>query len=448
MNAEKIKNIPKESMNKETQEIIINIAKQLFLCYIIDERKIGKKRVQKIGKKISSEERDVIVSNEFPYLRKKQSFQNYLLEKYRKEENSTYKQYSKAVFSFLQETIYFNEFIYTLKKKKIVLSQKEREILKNYFIQEVEKSFSCSPLSLSTMNMTLISSYKSLADIITKDATIENETKRKDITSILGKRIEDSYIEFTIPANSREKNKQTVEALEAENIITFCCPDYRYYLDEERNMRCDTSCIGDEIGSFGDIIIRTAKKTIPDLYTLGKLKKLTIIMPSYQIYLSPNETNTYDNYCEKLMTTANKIKTELDKQFSDRGIKVEINCILSNEIYSDQEIYGLKNQITPLIESYIGNEFSDFYNKIIGVETNYQSETNENKIKDILVSDIAEGQLLVERLGKETLYLLPEDEKMLRPQLVYMIQNQEMKKDINKSIGGLPTLIIQNTSFA
>lgn len=440
-------NTKKKAINKNIESVVTNIAKQLFLEYIIEERRIWKRRIQKVSQQKDKKERDEIINREFPYLKEKTSFQNYILQKYRKENNATCNQYCKSVSKLLEQTLNFNDFINILVEKKIAIPKEDKKILKDHFIQELEKVFSCTPLSLTTMKMTLISSYKSLADIIIKDANIQDDIILTKIKNIFGKRIEDQYIDFTIPFASREKNKQMVEWLGAENAISFCCPDYKYYRDEERNLRCDTSIVGDEIGNFWEIFIKTAKKILPEIYTLWKLKTVNIIMPSYQIYLSPNETD-YDSYCQKLLSTANKIKKELDNYFNEIKIDIEVICTLSNQLYSDQEIYQLKEKISPLVENYISNEFKDFYNKITGIEKNYRSENNEDKTKDILISDITEGQLLVEKLWKNTLYLLPEDEKMLRPQLVYMIQNQEIEKDIDNPMGWLATIIIQNTSMA
>jgi hypothetical protein len=73
------------------------------------------------------------------------------------------------------------------------------------------------------------------------------------------------------------------------------------------------------------------------------------------------------------------------------------------------------------------------------IETNYGND----KFLDILVSDIAEWDLLTEYFDKNnTLYLLPEDESMLRPQLIYMIQN---KYSTEGNCRWLPTLILQST---
>lgn len=161
-------------------------------------------------------------------------------------------------------------------------------------------------------------------------------------------------------------------------------------------------------------------------------------MPTYQIYLTPGED--YEVYCNKLLSTANKIKQELGTFCKTQWIPLDINIQLSKDLYTDETIYTHKSAIQKDVER-DAKAFGDFYRKTLQIETNYGND----KFLDILVSDMAEWDLLTTCFDpNNTLYFLPEDEAMLRPQLVYMIQNKySQKTDEKTSYRGLPTLILQ-----
>ena len=318
------------------------------------------------------------------------------------------------------------------KEEKNLLLSKIVDYIKNSTISQLFDTLalpSSSFTSFQSLPMTLITSYLDVFQQLSyQDASIKD---------LFAKRIADMDVSLTIPYKADLKVAQTLAWIKSEHMITFCCPDYRYYT-EGWNLVCDTSVVWSEIWNFGEIVIRSLKKTLGDISALWHLKTLSIIMPTYQIYLTPGED--YEVYCNKLLSTANKIKQELGTFCKTQWIPLDINIQLSKDLYTDETIYTHKSAIQKDVER-DAKAFGDFYRKTLQIETNYGND----KFLDILVSDMAEWDLLTTCFDpNNTLYFLPEDEAMLRPQLVYMIQNKySQKTDEKTSYRGLPTLILQ-----
>ena len=409
-----------------------------------------KKELVKISIWLSNEERNKRIDTEYPYLKTKQKYIEYLKEYwYPKIGLERYVETirNKMFSLFVNE----NSFSRFLSENNIEISKEERISIKQYFIRAISSDLTNLLSEWTNTNKKLFNSITKLSmtvqtTLISCIKWITDESTSKETKQLLWEWISDPEIERTVP-NAERKMKQTIETLNTEHIVCFCCPDYPGGFIEWTSIwkyDMESGEIGDSIWFFGGKVFQILSEFWRDLKnTYNKLKTIDIIMPSYQFFQSPklssykNRNEKYDEFVKKITMTGNKLKDKIDQYFIENNISwVTINVKLSSEVYKDQDIIDLKAELQDTVSSTIRS--SEILKKENKKLLKYEEATGNVDPSDELASYLAEWYLLEKFYSSKTLLLVPESPQM--PKLIVELQEILSTKE---KIVWLPTLIIQ-----
>lgn len=444
-------------METAITNIFEKIAAQKYIN-LANTSKRGRRELNRLSG-LLPEERERIIDSEYPYLKTRQAYESHLLKEYFPK--IQLKKYiaviERKMFQLLtwgdSLEVFFEEF-------NINIEKKEKLLLKKYFADIIAQQLyialtqelcenGSTPENgrllwyINKLEMRVQSALTASINELITPAQNSESTRR-----LLSKRISDHETERTIPTASR-KMQQTLDTLDAEKIVCFCCPDYPWsFIDWTLVWKYDMDWeVWDEIGFFGWRAFQILSEIGWELkQEYNKLKSIIIIMPSYQFYQSPqlregdDIQQKYGEFVDKLKRTGEKLKRKAECYFAQKNISwIEITVALSSEYYWDNEIDELKSELKPKVAQTI--ESSSILKRDHKKLLVYEEKTWNLDPADELMGYVAEWLLLQRSFdNQKTLLVIPEPPQM--PKLVAEIQEIRSSDEVI----WLPMLIIQKNT--
>ena len=222
--------------------------------------------------------------------------------------------------------------------------------------------------------------------------------------------------------------KQILRMLETmttvNTVVVYSCPDFpgEFTNKAQTRWKYDLSGnVGKTIGFMGNKTVQTLVEIIPTLKGNSPLRKLVLVLPSYEC----PEGQDQEDYINNITQTGNLIKAQLQSELWGPN-EVEVEFKQSAELYSNNDLIKLKENlyIQDLIFQKITQnpELSKLYAEVVAL----RGQAGYGDPSQQIVSYVAEGILLDQSFKSQesvygnTMYITTESP--LIPSLTITIQ--------------------------